>query len=119
MITPAAVWPEKLTQRWAERARMPRVLCATPGCPGDASGNCMHPAGQKMCGNCCDCLGHGRRSRRPGRHFGRKSEVTQAHRSRMFVAWRVLSEAAKFLKQHTVGELGFLNLNTAHARKIG
>lgn len=97
----------------SERNRvMPRVLCATPGCPGDASGSCIHPIGLKKCGNCCSCSGHGRRSQRGGRHFGRKSIPVQADRGRMFLAYRVLQEAVSFLNEHTVGELAALNLHS-------
>ena len=40
------------------------MACATHGCPGQASRHCEKPYGEQLCRNCCDCVGHGRRSQR-------------------------------------------------------
>ena len=82
-----------------------RNPCATPGCHGDAARGCLQPEGQQMCGNCCSCSGHGRRTQRGGRRFGRKSLETQGHRRRIYGAHRMLQEAADWLVERSVGEL--------------
>lgn len=94
---------------------MARTRCVTPGCPGDASQQCELPVGLKKCGNCCSCPGHGRRSTRGGQHSGRRSLDGQLHRGNMFVAYKVLQEAAQFLMTHCVGELQAFGYNTPTA----
>ena len=87
--------------------------CSSPQCPGQASGKCELPLGQQLCGNCCSCPGHGRRSARGGRKFGRKSVDTQVYRQRLQGAFRILQDAYDWLADHTVGELDALGLLTS------
>ena len=94
---------------------MHRTLCATPGCRGDAADRCLRAAGDKRCGNCCDCRGHNRRSRRAGPGSGGRSATARAHREDLQSAFRVLQEACTWLTAKCVGELEAYNLRTPTA----
>ena len=107
----------KQTRSLPTAGDMPSIPCATPRCPGNASGKCEKPEGEKLCGNCCNCPGHGRRSFRGGRTFGRKSAGVQADRGRLFAAFDILQEAVNFLVEWTVGELPNLGLHTPTAMR--
>ena len=118
LITVFLICGSQLRCSWcrAQGARtMPRTLCATPGCPGDAADRCLRAAGDKRCGNCCDCGGHNRRSRRAGPGSGGRSATARAHREHMQSAFGVLQEACSWLTAKCVGELEAYNLRTPTA----
>ena len=94
---------------------MHRTLCVTSGCPSDAADRCLRAAGDKRCGNCCDCRGHNRRSRRAGPGSGGRSATARPHREDLQSAFRVLQEACTWLTAECVGELEAYNLRTPSA----
>ena len=91
---------------------MLRTRCATSGCPGNAAGACQRAEEDKRCGNCCNCPGHNRRSRRWGPHAGNRSAIARVHRDRMQSAFGVLQEACDWLTEKCLGELEAYNLRT-------
>jgi len=81
------------------------MACATHGCPGQASRHCERPYGEQLCGNCCDCVGHGRRSQRGGPRSGRRADASAEERETMQREYRVLSEACAWLQSCCSEEL--------------
>jgi len=74
------------------------VPCATHGCLGQASRRCERPVGEQLCGNCCDCVGHGRRTQRGGPRAGGRAEERAEERQALQREYRVLNEACGWLQ---------------------
>ena len=72
--------------------------CATHGCPGQASRRGERPYGEQFCGNCCDCVGHGRRTQRGGPRAGGRAEERAERRQALQREYRVLNEACGWLQ---------------------
>ena len=93
--------------------------CARSGCPGQASRRCEMPLGKQLCGNCCDCSGHGRRSLRAGPRSGGRAEARQEERAAVQREYRVLQEACAWLQACCNSDLQEMHLSTStQVRKV-
>ena len=90
------------------------VPCATPHCPGQAPRRCLKPDGEQLCGNCCSCAGHGRRSQRGGPHAGIRTAERLEERNTFQREYRVLKEAPGGLRCNRVAATNCSKWNTTH-----
>ena len=89
-----SIWSGRRAQSFeSDRLLTMAVPCATHGCPGQASRRCERPFGEQLCGNCCDCVGHGRRTQRGGPRAGGRAEERAEERQALQREYRVLNEA--------------------------